>query len=63
VLFRQKRHFNNELIDVYNFRSMYVDSSDADASKLVTKGDPRVTRIGRSCARRASTSCRNFSTW
>jgi Undecaprenyl-phosphate glucose phosphotransferase len=48
VLFRQKRQgFNNELIDVYKFRSMYVDKSDADASKLVTKGDPRVTRVGR----------------
>ncbi len=48
VLFRQKRQgFNNELIEVYKFRSMYVDQSDMDASKLVTKDDPRVTRIGR----------------
>jgi Undecaprenyl-phosphate glucose phosphotransferase len=48
VLFRQKRQgFNNELIDVYKFRSMYVDHTDAEASKLVTKGDPRVTRVGR----------------
>ena len=48
VLFRQKRYgFNNELIDVYKFRSMYVDQADANASKLVTKGDPRVTRVGR----------------
>ncbi len=48
VLFRQKRQgFNNELIEVLKFRSMYVDQSDADAAKLVTKGDPRVTRVGR----------------
>jgi Undecaprenyl-phosphate glucose phosphotransferase len=48
VLFRQKRQgFNNELIEVYKFRSMYVDQSDMDASKLVTKDDPRVTRVGR----------------
>ena len=48
VLFRQKRlGFNNELVDVWKFRSMYVDQSDANASKLVTKGDPRVTRVGR----------------
>jgi Undecaprenyl-phosphate glucose phosphotransferase len=48
VLFRQKRYgFNNELIEVYKFRSMYTDKSDATASKLVTKGDPRVTRVGR----------------
>lgn len=48
VLFRQKRYgFNNELIEVYKFRSMYVDRCDAAAAKLVTKDDPRVTRVGR----------------
>ena len=48
VLFRQKRQgFNNELIDVLKFRTMYADQTDADASRLVTKNDPRVTRVGR----------------
>ncbi len=48
VLFRQKRYgFNNELIEVYKFRSMYVDRCDADASRLVTRDDPRVTKVGR----------------
>jgi Undecaprenyl-phosphate glucose phosphotransferase len=48
VFFRQKRYgFNNELVEVFKFRSMYTDMSDATASKLVTKGDPRVTRVGR----------------
>jgi Undecaprenyl-phosphate glucose phosphotransferase len=48
VLFRQKRHgFNNELIEIFKFRSMYVERCDANAAKLVTKHDPRVTRIGR----------------
>ena len=48
ALFRQKRYgFNNELIEVYKFRSMYVDQCDAGAMKLVTKADPRVTRVGR----------------
>ena len=48
VFFRQKRYgFNNELIEVYKFRSMYVDKCDATAAKLVTKDDPRVTKIGR----------------
>jgi exopolysaccharide biosynthesis polyprenyl glycosylphosphotransferase len=48
VLFRQKRYgFNNELIEVFKFRSMHVDQCDAAAMKLVTKGDPRVTRVGR----------------
>ena len=48
VLFKQKRYgFNNELIEVFKFRSMYVEATDATAAKLVTKGDPRVTRVGR----------------
>jgi Undecaprenyl-phosphate glucose phosphotransferase len=48
IFFKQKRHgFNNELIEVYKFRSMYTDMSDAQAAKLVTKDDPRVTKVGR----------------
>jgi Undecaprenyl-phosphate glucose phosphotransferase len=48
VLFRQKRYgFNNELIEVFKFRSMYIDQADENAQKLVTKNDPRVTRVGR----------------
>ncbi len=48
VLFRQKRYgFNNELIEVFKFRSMYTDLCDANATKLVTKEDPRVTPVGR----------------
>ena len=48
VLFRQKRYgFNNELIEVFKFRSMYTDRCDAAAAKLVTKDDPRVTRVGK----------------
>jgi len=48
VLFKQRRYgFNNELIEVYKFRSMYAEQTDATASKLVSKGDPRVTRVGR----------------
>jgi Undecaprenyl-phosphate glucose phosphotransferase len=48
ILFRQKRYgFNNELIEVYKFRSMYQSATDLTASKLVTKKDPRVTPVGR----------------
>ncbi|MEW6633442.1 MAG: undecaprenyl-phosphate glucose phosphotransferase [Pseudomonadota bacterium] len=48
VLFKQKRHgFNNEIIEVYKFRSMYTDRSDPTAKQTVTKNDPRVTRVGR----------------
>ncbi len=48
VFFKQKRFgFNNELVEIYKFRSMYVDQTDANASKLVTRHDPRVTPVGR----------------
>ncbi|MGP0061331.1 MAG: undecaprenyl-phosphate glucose phosphotransferase [Beijerinckiaceae bacterium] len=48
ILFKQKRYgFNNELVEIYKFRSMRADNLDYDASKLVTKADPRVTRVGR----------------
>ncbi len=48
VLFKQNRYgFNNESIEVYKFRSLYADKNDPTASKLVTRDDPRVTRLGR----------------
>ncbi|XSG82522.1 MAG: undecaprenyl-phosphate glucose phosphotransferase [Methyloligella sp. ZOD6] len=48
VFFKQTRQgFNNELINVYKFRSMYTEMADANADKLVTKDDPRVTPVGR----------------
>ncbi|MHA7970637.1 undecaprenyl-phosphate glucose phosphotransferase [Rhizobium sp. CAU 1783] len=48
VFFIQKRHgFNNEVINVLKFRSMYTDMSDPTARLAVTKGDPRVTPVGR----------------
>jgi Undecaprenyl-phosphate glucose phosphotransferase len=48
VLFKQKRHgFNNEEIEVLKFRSMYADQSDPTAKLAVSKGDPRVTKVGR----------------
>jgi lipopolysaccharide/colanic/teichoic acid biosynthesis glycosyltransferase len=48
VIFRQKRFgFNNELIEIYKFRSMYTDRADVEAAKLVTKNDSRVTKVGR----------------
>ena len=47
VLFKQKRYgFNNDLIEVYKFRSMYADAA-MTPTRLVTKDDPRVTRVGR----------------
>ncbi len=48
IIFRQKRFgFNNELIDVYKFRSMYTEMTDHAAKTVVTKNDPRVTPVGR----------------
>ncbi len=48
ALFRQKRYgFNNELIEVYKFRSMFTEQTDHAAARLVTRDDPRVTRVGR----------------
>ncbi len=48
VFFKQKRHgFNNEVIHVLKFRSMFTEMCDPTAIKAVTKGDPRVTKIGR----------------
>jgi Undecaprenyl-phosphate glucose phosphotransferase len=48
VLFKQKRHgFNNEVVEVLKFRSMYVEQCDPTARNAVTKNDPRVTRVGR----------------
>lgn len=48
VIFRQKRYgFNNEVIEVLKFRSMYHEMADPEAKTVVTKGDPRVTKVGR----------------
>ncbi len=48
VFFRQKRHgFNNQLIDIIKFRTLRVEQQDDDANRLVTRNDPRVTRLGK----------------
>ena len=48
VLFRQKRYgFNNEVIVVYKFRSMFHDRPPEPGVPQATKRDPRVTRVGR----------------
>ncbi|MBN9047246.1 MAG: undecaprenyl-phosphate glucose phosphotransferase [Rhizobiales bacterium] len=48
VFFQQKRHgFNNEVINVWKFRSLYTDQCDPTARNTVTRNDPRVTRVGR----------------
>jgi Undecaprenyl-phosphate glucose phosphotransferase len=48
VLFSQERYgFNNNLIKVFKFRTMYEHLTDANAEQLTTRGDPRVTKVGR----------------
>jgi len=47
VFFRQtRRGFNNRPFDALKFRSLRHDAADPRADRLVTRGDPRVTRIG-----------------
>ena len=48
VFFKQRRYgFNNELVEVYKFRTLKHESADKDADKLVTANDVRVTKVGR----------------
>ena len=47
VFFRQRRFgFNNSVIEVIKFRSMYTDKSDVTGAARTVRGDPRVTRVG-----------------
>jgi Undecaprenyl-phosphate glucose phosphotransferase len=47
VFFRQRRFgFNNEIIEIFKFRSLYHEHADPHARQVVTKGDSRVTRVG-----------------
>jgi Undecaprenyl-phosphate glucose phosphotransferase len=47
VFFKQRRYgFNNELVEVYKFRTLRHEATDANAARLVTSNDDRVTRVG-----------------
>ncbi|MBI3517663.1 MAG: exopolysaccharide biosynthesis polyprenyl glycosylphosphotransferase, partial [Proteobacteria bacterium] len=47
VLFRQKRHgFNNTEFQVYKFRSMKVEQSDALGARQAARNDTRITKLG-----------------
>ncbi len=48
IIFKQKREgFNNEEIEIFKFRSLYTDQGDKSGVNVVTKGDNRVTKVGR----------------
>jgi Undecaprenyl-phosphate glucose phosphotransferase len=52
ILFCQPRHgYNHRPVDVWKFRSMHVDDCDPAARRIVTRDDPRVTRVGRAIRR------------
>ncbi|MEM7289643.1 MAG: undecaprenyl-phosphate glucose phosphotransferase [Pseudomonadota bacterium] len=48
IIFKQMREgFNNEAVEIYKFRSLYTNLEDKDGINMVTKGDSRVTRVGK----------------
>jgi Undecaprenyl-phosphate glucose phosphotransferase len=48
ILFRQKRYgYNNQLIEVFKFRTMYHERQDLHGDQLTQRNDPRITPIGR----------------
>jgi len=48
VFFRQQRFgFNNQIIGVWKFRTMYVDEIDSSGAVQAIRNDSRVTRLGR----------------
>lgn len=47
IFFRQKRYgYNNSIINVLKFRTMYVTASDLNGTTQAVRKDPRVTRVG-----------------
>lgn len=48
ILFRQPRQgYNNKMFMVYKFRSMYIDQTDLLADRQTTRGDKRITKVGK----------------
>jgi Undecaprenyl-phosphate glucose phosphotransferase len=47
VLFRQKRFgYNNQVFEIYKFRSMYHGRPPEEKTPQATRNDPRITRVG-----------------
>lgn len=48
VLFIQNRYgFNNKVIKVFKFRTMYIAQADPTGAQRTVRNDPRVTRVGK----------------
>ena len=63
VFFVQERVGKDcRVFPAFKFRSMIVDAERHTGAIQATANDPRVTRVGRSCARPRSTSCRSCGT-
>ncbi len=64
VLFKQRRYgFNNELIEVYKFRSMYVDHATPRLQSWSPKAIRASPAWGGLSAKHRWMSCRNSSMW
>jgi Undecaprenyl-phosphate glucose phosphotransferase len=52
VFFLQERFgFNNQTIQVFKFRTMYINRGDGSGAQRTVQNDPRVTRVGRALRR------------
>jgi Undecaprenyl-phosphate glucose phosphotransferase len=48
ALFRQTRYgFNNRMISIYKFRTMYMEAQEPGVLNQATRQDPRITLLGR----------------
>ncbi len=48
VFFKQKRFgYNNQIFEIYKFRSMYFDKIPEKVTQQATKDDPRITKVGK----------------
>ncbi|WP_293949355.1 undecaprenyl-phosphate glucose phosphotransferase [Sneathiella sp.] len=48
VLFKQKRYgYNNQIFEIYKFRSMYHNGEISKKTVQASKHDPRITRVGK----------------
>ncbi|MBL4806160.1 MAG: undecaprenyl-phosphate glucose phosphotransferase [Rhodobacteraceae bacterium] len=47
ILFKQKRYgYNNQIFEIYKFRSMYHNHEEQKVTVQASKGDSRITRVG-----------------
>ena len=48
VFFQQPRYgFQNQIINIFKFRTMFQEATDRDGDRLTSSDDDRVTRVGR----------------